>query len=160
MIGLGRPLGLRQVPLRMGWAPAPLALAQAAPTPFKVVVIDVRGNGFRGVQVTLSDGQTTVTDSEGIATFLTPPRGEVDVTLTFDGLTIVRRSNTNQSLFVDLPMCGTPKFVNNTEIIALVVGGVTAGVGTYWKLDALSTVGEIIVGAALFTVIYRHACVW
>jgi hypothetical protein len=143
----------------MGWAPAPLSLGQAI-APFKVVVIDVRGNGFRGVLVTLSDGQTSVTDSEGVATFLTPPRGEVDATLTIDGLTIVRRSNTSQSLFVDLPICGTPKFVNNTEIIAIVVGGAMAGAGTYWKVGAISTVGEIIVGAALFTMIYRHACVW
>lgn len=159
MIGLGRPLGLRQVPLRMGWTPAPLSLGQV-PLPFKVVAIDVRGNGFRGVQVTLSDGQTALTDSEGVATFLTPPKGEVDATLSIDGFTVIRRGNTNQSLFVDLPICGIPKFINNTEITALIVGGAMAGAGTYWKIDAISTVGEIIVGAALFTVIYRHACVW
>jgi hypothetical protein len=160
VIGLGRPLGLRQVPLRMGWAPAPLALAQAASASFKVVVIDVRGNGFRGVQVTLSDGQTAVTDGDGIATFDKAPRGEVDVTLEMDGLKIARHGNTSESLFVDLPICGTPKFLTKTEIIALVGGGAMAGAGTYWDIGTLSVVGEIIVGAALFTAIYRHSCVW
>lgn len=154
-----RPLGLVQVPLRMSWSPARLQLSQAA-EPFKVAVIDVRGNAFRGVQVILSDGQNALTDGDGIATFAQPPKGDVTVTLTVEGLKIVRQGNTNQTLFVDLPICGTPRILTNTELIALVAGGAIAAAGVHWKISALSVTGEILVGASLFTAIYRHSCVW
>src|SRR4029077_5764545 len=141
-----RPLGLVQVPLRMGWAPPQLELSQAA-VPFKVVVIDVRGNGFSGVRVALSDGQTAITDSDGAATFANPPKGQVDVTLDNPEFRIVRRGDTNQTLFVDLPVCGTPRILTNTELIALVAGGAIAAAGVHWKISALSVTGEILVGA-------------
>jgi len=153
---------MRQVPLQLGWAPPTPGsfLSQAAQAPFKVAVIDVRGNAFTGVKVSLPDGQTAVTDDNGVATFNTPPRGEVDVTLAIDGLTIVRHGNTNQSLFVDLPICGTPKILTNTELIALLAGAAVVAAGTYWKYKPIQMTGEILVGASLFTAIYRHSCVW
>jgi len=152
---------VRQVGL-VGWKPAKLALGQApAQIPFKVVVIDVRGNGFSGVQVTLSDGQSQKTDSNGVATFTYPPRvAEATATLEVEGLRIVRKGPVDQTLFVDLPICGTPKLLTNTEILALAGGAALAAGGTYWKVDAMAVAGEILVGAALFTAIYRHSCVW
>jgi len=156
MIGLGG-VPIRQVTL---WRPPALALGQAE-IPFKVVVIDVRGNGFSGVQVSLDDGRTEKTDSDGIATFTFPPKtADVTATLEVDGLRIVRKGPSNQALFVDLPICGTPVLLTKTEILALLGGASCAAAGTYWKVDALAVAGEILVGASLFTAIYRHSCVW
>lgn len=143
------------------WQPAPLRLAQAqAPVPFKVAVIDVRGNGFSGVQVTLSDGQRAVTDGNGIATFNPVSGPRASVTLEVEGLRVVREGPSDQTLFIDLPICGTPVLLTKTEIVALLGGAACAAGGTVWKIDALAIAGEILVGASLFTAIYRHSCVW
>lgn len=158
MIGLGRPLGLRQVPLHLGWAPPRLELSQAA-VPFKVAVIDVRGNPFSGVKVTLGNGQSAVTDSDGVATF-PAQAGRVTATLDIDGLRIIREGDGNQTLFVDLPICGTPKILTKSELVALVAGAAMTAAGTYWKTEIVSITGEVLIGASLFTAIYRHSCVW
>lgn len=163
MIGLGGA-PVRQIPLRPRWRPARLSQNPSGflpPKDFKVVVVDSRGNPFFGVTVTLSDGQQQVTDGDGIATFTFPPRTDrVTATLDVNGTRLVKEGPTNQTLFVDIPVCGPAKLLTNTEILAILVGGGMAAGGAYWKVSALSTTGEIIVGAALFTAIYRHSCVW
>ena len=162
MMDLGA-VRVRQVPLAR-WAPARLAQVAPSSQGWKVVVTDSRGNPFFGVTVTLSDGsQVTgqeVTDSDGVASFTFSPKGKVTVTLDWNGVRVVKEGDPSQTLFVDIPICGPAKLLTKTEILAILTGSAMAAGGSYWKLSALSTTGEIIVGAALFTAIYRHSCVW
>lgn len=150
---------LGMMPFRPLTAPPRLFLGQAA-IPFKVVLVDTHGTAIEGAHVRLEDGQETTTDDAGVATFERAPRGQVNVEITVDGLKILKRGDTSESLLVGLPICTKPKFLTNTEIIALGAGAALAGAGIYWKADALQVVGEVLFGAGAFTAIYRHSCAW
>lgn len=145
------------------WAPPRLPfprLAQARPDPFRVVVTDVRGTPFRGVSVAVSGAGQAVTDAEGTASFGTPPSPEADVTLRIGDLVSRKHARTDETLFVQLPICAPPRLLTNTEIVAILVGGSMTGAGLYWNVQGLQIVGEIVLGGALFTAIYRHSCNW
>lgn len=157
MTPLVRPSGVMWAPPRFP------SLGQAAPL-FRVVVTDDHGRPVRGVRVEVtpsgtsdSGGQTT--GSDGVASFA-PTASEVTVTLRVGDLVTRRRARTDETLFVQLPICAPEPLLTKTEIAALLAGGVIAGAGFHWKLEPLQILGEVVFGAAAFTAIYRHSCNW
>lgn len=152
-------------PSGMIWAPPRFAVSMGqAPAIFRVVVTDDYGRAISGVRVEVSpsgapDAGGQVTDADGIASFSTTAP-EATVTLRIGELVTRRRARTDETLFVQLPICAPEPFLTKTEIAALIFGTAVAGAGFHWKIEPLQIVGEVVFGAAAFTAIYRHSCNW
>lgn len=132
--------------------------------PFKVVVADSRGAPFRGAKVYLSSGGRPLydasTDSAGIAE--TPvgfAGGAIDVRVEVSGYVINRRvDNTDETLFVQVPVCGDPEVLTYPEMGLLVGAAALAWSGVRYKMEALKTTAEIILGAVIFNAVFRANC--
>lgn len=149
-------LGL--VPIRLGGGPR---LAQLTASPFTVVVSDPRGTPFKGVQVTIQgQAMPQTTDENGRATFPSVPVGQVIANVQVGDLRMPAAGNSDSTLFVTMPICADGPILTKTELLAILVGGGLAGAGFYWKQGPLKMVGEVILGAAVFTAIYRSSCRW
>jgi hypothetical protein len=145
-------------------------LAQAPASLLAVAVADIRGNPWPGAQVEVQiPGSKTpliaVTDRDGIAVIEAPDtvgRGvEVHVQAgvysswnTWTGA----QAASGETLFVVLPVRGPEPLVTLTELAALLAGGAGVAAGYFWKLNALQVGGEVLIGASIFTAIYRHSC--
>jgi len=129
--------------------------------PFTVVVVDPRGAPFKGARVTIQGQAVPIdTDSDGVAVFPSAPSGNVTAQVEVDGYKLIKQGSSDQTLFVTVPVCADGPLLTNTEIIALLLGGAIAGAGFYTKHRALETVGELVFGGGVFTIIYRHSCRW
>lgn len=144
-----------------------LAQSQLTPPieiPFRVVVTDIRGNAFRDARVTASvDGQPlydVTTDEHGAASLPVSPGRIINVRVDAGGYVANRKvENTDETLFISLPVCAPQPFLNTTEIVIMAAAGAMVGAGNHWKqLSALKMVGELGLGAAVFSAVYRHSC--
>ena len=61
-------------------------------------------------------------------------------------------------IFVTLPMCLAQPFINVPELGTLLLGAAVTAAGYYWKVEPAKVAGEVLVGAAIFTTIYRLSC--
>lgn len=133
---------------------------------FSVVVTDVKGDPFEGARVTASRGGTDLgamqTDSHGVAVFNSSP-GQDPVQVRIDATPYVARrtlsadaANSGETLFVELPVDRPEPLLTAIEICTLLAGAGAVGAGFYYKAEALKLAGEIILGAGIFTTIYRH----
>lgn len=135
-------------------------LSQAA-SPLTVVVVDPRGIPFSGAQVTLQ-GQSVPqkTNSSGAATFPQAPAGEAVVLVKVGDFTVRARGSADETLFVTVPVSAPEPILTAVELGALLLGGVAAIYGVTRKQRTAETVGEVLIGAGIFTIISRHSCRW
>jgi len=144
-------------------APAPAGIS------FAVVVTDVKGDPFSGATVVARQAgavfDTRKTDSDGIAMFTigAPVSERVEIRVEADGLVAERKIaidsvNAGETLFVQLPVDRPEAILTPIEIGTLLLGGGATFAGVYYKMEALQLAGEILLGAGIFTAIYRHGC--
>jgi hypothetical protein len=132
--------------------------------PFKVVVTDSRGAPFKGAKVYLSSNGRPLydasTDSAGIAEAPAGfTGGPIDVRIEVDGYVINRRvDNTDETLFVQIPVCGDSEILTYPEMGLLVGAAALAWSGVRYKMGALKTTAEIILGAVVFNAVFRANC--
>lgn len=134
-------------------------LGQLPSVPYHVVVADPRGAPWKGATVTIGD-VSRVTDGNGVASFESVPAGYIDARIKIGEFTVDGKGSSDNTLFVTVPICAEGPLLTNTELVALVTGGALAAGGYYLKKDLLSKVGELVFGASIFTIVYRHSCRW
>jgi hypothetical protein len=130
-------------------------------THYLVVVTDPRGNPYPGARVTLQ-GQALpqTTNADGVAAFPAVSPGQVIANVQVGDLKVNGAGSADATLFVTVPVCAPGPFLSNTEIIALIGGGAMTFGGLKWKSPGIQTVGEIFLGAAVFSCLYRASCRW
>jgi len=138
-------------------------LAQAAAAPLRIVVVDVKGHPVRGASVSASIGTGPavdgVTDSSGIAA-LALPNGAGDITVSANGFSYVVPVTVpyRGDVFVTLPICMAQPLATVPEILTLLAGAGLIAAGHHWKFEPAMMTGEVLVGASVFTAIYRLSC--
>jgi hypothetical protein len=148
--------------------PVRTAMLGQPPSTITVAVADPVGRPFHEALVTLLDAQggaiaAELTDSSGRAT-LAPTAGmPASVRVEADGTVIeetVLRDAARRGLtiFVRVPVCASQAFLTPVEIGAGMAGVALAGAGFLWKIEPLQVAGELFLGAAAFTAIFRHSC--
>lgn len=145
----------RHAPRRLGQQPVE--------TEFQVVVTDIRGTPFQDAIVTaFLNGQRLYdvkTDRGGNASFPSPKGGVIDVRVEAQGYVINRKvENTDETLFISLPVCASQSLITPTELGILAASGALIWAGSYWKTEVAKTVGELGLGAVIFSAVYRHSC--
>lgn len=152
-------IAYRTLPIRLaGPVPRPpRALGQAAP-PWSVVVTDPNGLPFADAEVSIGGVPVGKTDSHGVALVPNPGAGSETVRIRVEGLDLVRTGRTDETLFVQVPVCAPQPFLTTAEILACGLGASLVGAGLYWKQSSLQVVGEVLFGASVFTAVYRHSC--
>lgn len=160
-------LGFRR-PFTLGQSDAAAPAAPPAAVSFAVVVTDVKGDPFEDATVTArlhgAVLDTRKTDSEGVAIFTTAPVDErIEIRVESGPLVAERKIpiesvNAGETLFVQLPVDRPEAILTPIEIGTLLIGAGAMGAGAYYKVDALKLAGEILLGAGIFTTIYRHGC--
>lgn len=134
-------------------------LSQASP--LTVVVVDPRGTPFSDAQITLQGQAMPVhTNSAGVATFPSAPAGEAIVQVRIGQFTLRAKGPTDQTLFITVPICAPGPLLTGTELVALILGAAAAAGGVLGKRRPLEMLGEVLVGAGIFTAVYRHSCRW
>lgn len=135
--------------------------------PFRVVVTDIRGNAFGDAKITAYvNGQQlyeVTTDSHGVAAVPLAPGvsgGVITVRVEAGGYVVNRKiENTDDTLFISLPVCAPQPFLTTTEVVIMVTAGAMVGAGSHWKqYGFLKMLGELGLGAAVFSAVYRHSC--
>lgn len=162
-----RPLSLRTVgkgTLLMGQA----SLESSPATAWAVVVTDVKGDPFSGAKVIARQRgvpfATQETDADGAAIFSTPPvTASIEIRVEAGKLVAERKispdsANSGETLFVQLPIDRPEPILTPLEIGTLLLGAGALGSGIYYKTEGLRLAGEILLGAGVFTAIYRHGC--
>lgn len=133
-------------------------LSQAS-APFQVVVVDPMGAPFSGALVTLQGEPVPVkTDSSGVARFTYGSSGEVVAVVQVGDFTVRARGRGDETLFVKVPVCSPGPLITTAELVVLLLGAGAAAVGAARKQRAIETVGEVLLGAGIFTAVYRHSC--
>lgn len=160
------------VQLIPSWHPVPLRLAgghllgQAASRPLRVVVVDSNGRPMSGAQVEYlrSGGQAGIqeTDSHGTATF-EGVTGPADIRATYKDLVLSKRLSADDvvrgdTVFIQFQICVSEPLIRPIDIAIIGGAGAMIAAGAYFKVRPLETVGEIAVGAAIFSFIYRLQC--
>jgi hypothetical protein len=144
------------------------ALSQAQGRQVRVVVVDHRGRAVSDAEVSAWSGGTNmasgITGSSGEALLSLPP-GSYDIRTVFGsrGYTFWSKVSSDDiarggDVFVDVPVCASQPLINTAEGATLLVGAVIIAAGFYWKAEPARVVGEVLVGAAIFTSLYRISC--
>lgn len=161
MIGLAQ----RHVPLQLHRR---LAQATAQARQVRIVITDMRGHVVPGAEVSAWSSGTMVasgtTDSSGEG-LLSLGDGSYDIRTVFGsrGYTFWSKASAEEigrggDVFIKLPTCSGQPILTTSEGITLVLGAAVIAGGFYWKLGPAKVVGEVLVGAAIFTALYRISC--
>lgn len=134
-------------------------LGQLPSSPYHVVVADPRGAPWKGATVTIN-GISQTTDGNGVAAFESISAGPVDARIQLGEFVIDGKGNSDSTLFVTVPICAEGPLVTNTELVAVIAGGLLTAAGFHWKQGVMKIAGEAILGAGIFTAIYRQSCRW
>lgn len=135
----------------------------------KFVVVDVNGRPISGAVVRASKARTVeaiVTDSDGVASLRLDPSDSDQIPtrarIEWNGMAIERIITNDETssltAFFKFPVCARGPIMTTIEIAALVAGAASIGAGVYWKKEPFQVIGEVLVGAAVFTTIYRLSC--
>jgi hypothetical protein len=137
------------------------SLAQGRIETGKIIVIDVNGRRSRMPMCQFcrpgGRGRRTVTDLFSAA-------ARVIRRSTSRPERRIRRARVNAGDrrrdrgYIKIPVCLSQPILTTVEIGALAAGVGLAAVGMAWKQKHAEVVGEVLVGAAAFTAIYRHSC--
>ncbi len=137
-------------------------LAQASPSPVGFVVTDMRGRpvGDVLVQVTLPSGDVAGrTDSSGKVTLNvgTGPYNFMVGAGNYYYADFVE-GNHRGDVFIALPVCLAQPVLTVPEIGALAAAVLITAAGYHWKFEPAKVTGEVLLGATVFTAIYRLSC--
>lgn len=158
-------LAQRHVPIRLH---RQLAQSTVQARQVRVVVTDVRGRAVSGAEVSAwSNGSSVAsgtTDSSGEVQLPLGP-GSYDIRTVFGsrGYTFWSKASAENlgqggDVFVEVPVCSSQPLLTTAEGITLLVGAAVIGAGFYWKMKPAEVTGEVLVGAAIFTALYRISC--
>jgi hypothetical protein len=148
------------------------ALGQAvgSAVPVRILVADVKGKPISGASVRVAAGAEVSdkgeTDGNGLFTaHLVGAISEstpVTVDVTLGPYSFRHRSTVGEgvesTIAVSLPVCASQPFLTVPEILALLAGAAITTAGYHWKLEPMKVTGEVLVGATVFTAIYRLSC--
>lgn len=67
-------------------------------------------------------------------------------------------ARSGNTVFIQLPVRSPEPLVKTTEAVAALLGVALAGVGFGTNIRPLQILGEVVFGAAAFTVVYRQVC--
>lgn len=152
---------------------APLSIYRLAQLPgsaLAVAVADVRGTAWPGARVEaqipgVQAPLVAISDRDGIAILETPaPLGRgLDVHVQAGAYSAWKtvtgaEAASGETIFVVLPIRKPEPIMTLTELGSLLLGGAGMAAGYFWKAKALQLGGELLIGASIFTAIYRHSC--
>jgi hypothetical protein len=129
----------------------------------RVIVVDANDRPVPNASVSVN-GLEGRTDSYGIFNFPLPivtPGGSLTILVQDDRYSVkTTRPATEVEVgaYVKIPVCLAQPILTTVELGALAAGIGLATVGMVWKQKHAEIVGEVLVGAAAFTAIYRHSC--
>lgn len=159
MIGLAQ----KHVPVNMR-----RSLAQVSPRQSRIVVTDVRGRGISNAEVSVWSGGREIasdtTDPHGDALFtLATAPSDVRVIFGSQRYTFWSKIPTENigrggDVFIQIPVCYSQPLLTTAEGLTLLAGVLVAGAGFYWQVEPAKVTGEVLLGAAIFTAIYRISC--
>jgi hypothetical protein len=139
-------------------------LGQAAPENLRIFVTDIRGLPFEDASVFV-DGSPVRTDTEGnVAIPLEGlPRRSHEIVVEANGIRASKSISDNEArsgntVFFQLPVRSPEPLLKTTEAVEALIGVALAGVGFGADLRPLQILGEVVFGAAAFTVVYRQVC--
>jgi hypothetical protein len=136
-------------------------LAQVPPAPFQVVILDPRGTPWAGARVTvLGMALPQTTNSQGVAIFPSVPLGQVTVNVELGDYRMSASGDSSNTLFITAPVCSPGPVASKVELIGLFGGTVMALVGSHFKTGPVQLIGETLIGAAVFSALYRNSCRW
>jgi len=127
----------------------------------QIVVIDANDRPVSGASVTITNGPFGETDRAGIFRMSSVPGGLVSITVQKGEYAVQVTKDASElasGAYIKIPVCLGQPIVTPVEIGALAVGIGCAIGGVYWKSKPAEVVGEVLIGAAAFTAIYRHSC--
>jgi hypothetical protein len=134
-------------------------LGQVASGPFQVVILDPRGTPWAGARVTLQGvALPQVTDAQGVATFPSAPSGQVTANIELGGYRMTAAGDSSNTLFVAAPVCAPGPIVSKIEILAIFGGTGLTLLGAHYKQGPVQLIGETLIGAAVFSALYRNSC--
>lgn len=146
----------------LGQGPAPVDVLKGT----LVSVIDHQGRPVVDVKVSAYDNGKEVssaqTNSHGDA-LLPVWNGPYDISISYDGHTMWKEASAKQvargeTIIFDLPFCIRDAIIKPIDIGLLLAAGALAGSGVYFKVQPLTVAGEVVFGAAVFSIIYRLSC--
>jgi hypothetical protein len=141
-------------------------MSVAAPRGLLVAIVDRQGKPVPGLDVrAVSRGSEVAqgtTDDQGDVR-LSVEYGPVDVVARYNGHSLWKTVGQEEvargeTVVFDLPFCVRDPILKPIDIGLLLAAGALTGAGVYWKIQPLTTVGEVIFGATAFTIIYRLSC--
>lgn len=138
------------------------SLGQPSTNNLLVEVVDQSGRPIKGAVVEFA-GQSTETDSKGIAGFSAIGSGKFDVKATSKGLTVGKTVSADDlakgyTVFLQFPVCIADSLIRPIDLVIFGGAGALIAAGGYFKVKPLEMAGEIAFGAAMFGFIYRLQC--
>lgn len=128
----------------------------------RIIVVDANDRPVSGAIVSINNlTRQYETSGFGIVNLTEIPSDLVQIKVQKDEYSVQVTKNASDlaaGAYIKIPVCLSQPFVTTVEIGAFVVGIGFAAAGMYWKNQPAQVVGEVLVGAAAFTAIYRHSC--
>ena len=125
-----------------------------------IIVVDAQDRPVSDAEVS-ANGLDGRTNGRGIYEFPLPATTSVTITVRVGDYavrTVRPAAEVETGAYVKIPVCLAQPIVTSIEIGALAVGIGCALAGVYWKAKPAEVIGEVLIGAAAFTAIYRHSC--
>lgn len=149
--------------LGVAWPTFP-NLGQSVLRDLRIFVTDIRGLPFENAAVFI-DGSPATTGASGNVDIPLDGLGrrQHEIVVEANGIRASKSISDNEArsgnaLFFQLPMRAPEPFVKTTEAIAALLGVALAGIGYGANMKPLQILGEVVFGAAAFTVVYRQVC--
>lgn len=146
--------------LAMGqrWRPGFARLGQEGLDWVEVLVVDVNGRPVSGWRIKGIQDDVDSESGKPVSLLVHPTEPtEIEVSHGEFRFRTVIPANFDGTFTVQIPLCWQP-FLTWPEVIALLGGGAALAAGLYWKIPVIPTLGEVAIGASIFTLIYRHSC--
>lgn len=131
-----------------------------------VSVVDRQGRPIEGAEVVAYDNNKQVsqakTNDKGDA-LLNIALGPYDISVTYGGHIFWQTASAKQvarseTIMFELPFCVNDAILKPIDLALLAAAGALAGSGVYFKIQPLTMAGEVVFGAAMFSIIYRLSC--
>ena len=159
------PVAMRPAPYRL----VRLGQTRLPPAAVQVSVVDRQGRPVTDAQVALFDKSPVAqakgaTDSKGDANLnVGAAVGPYNISVSYEGHTFWQTANAEQvarseTIVFELPFCVNDAILKPIDLALLAAAGALAGSGVYFKIQPLTTAGEVVFGAAMFSIIYRLSC--
>lgn len=144
-----------------------IAVENISGSGLQVSVIDRQGRPVKDVDLKAYDNGREVgalkTDPDGDAVFPISI-GPFDISATYEGHLLWKEATPKQiargeTIVFELPFCVNDAILKPMDLGLLAAAGALAGAGVYFKVQPLTMAGEVVFGAAMFSIIYRLSCI-